>query len=412
MSVVYLTDVEGRWEKLSTFVEGNPDVSFDAAGRLSVREGAVFVFGGDAIDRGPAGRRVVATLLDAKRRQPERVVLLAGNRDINKMRLARELRGIPHAKVPPNVRSAPRPELLKWIFEKTMGASAAFENRRVELAAEGRDASDEAVVESYLEDLRPTGPLSEYLASCQLAYRSGATLFVHGAVTEENLGRVPDGGGPTDELAAWIERLNAFYAASVKAFRENDPLAADPGWLPVIAYQAPLPGTRENRTSVVYARPADARGNPALPSPEACARLERAGVHRVVVGHTPSGDCPAVLRGEALELVLADNSYGRVERGSRVTLDDEKLAVDATTELDGGERAPVRFELPRSESKGPLGLRDRDSGRLVKARLASGDYLSFFAFSPGKVEQLAVSSAALAARALVRPDPGDPRGGP
>ena len=68
-TVAYVTDVEGRWDKLASFVEGNPDVALDEADRLQVREGCVFVFGGDAVDRGPAGRRVVRALLDAKKRQ-------------------------------------------------------------------------------------------------------------------------------------------------------------------------------------------------------------------------------------------------------------------------------------------------------------------------------------------------------
>ena len=34
-------------------------------------------FGGDAIDRGPHGRRIVRTLLEVKTRQPGQVVLLA-----------------------------------------------------------------------------------------------------------------------------------------------------------------------------------------------------------------------------------------------------------------------------------------------------------------------------------------------
>src|SRR5205823_23268 len=111
----------------------------------------------------------------------------------------------------------------------------------------------------------PEGPHSEYLAACQLAYRHAGTLFVHGAVTEENLGHVPDGEGPTGDLGVWIDRLNAFHAAGVKAFREEDPLAAEPRWGPLVAYQAPLPGTKENQASVVYARPTDERGNPVLP---------------------------------------------------------------------------------------------------------------------------------------------------
>src|SRR5579862_9771528 len=92
--VAYLTDVEGRWDKIADFCDANPLVSLEE-GRLRVADGAVFVFGGDAIDRGPQARRVVRLLTEAKGAAPDRVVLLAGNRDINKMRLALELDGHP-----------------------------------------------------------------------------------------------------------------------------------------------------------------------------------------------------------------------------------------------------------------------------------------------------------------------------
>lgn len=397
--VAYLTDVEGRWEKVASFCDGNPDVSLDASERLHVREGAVFVFGGDAVDRGPAGRKVVRTLLEARLRQPDRVVLLAGNRDLNKMRLARELRGLPSAKLPPEVQRGSRVEILRGTFEKTMGASKAFENRRAELVSEGRPAGDEDVVESYIEELAPDGAHARFLAECRLAHREGGTLFVHGAVGDQSLGHVPDGAGPTANVSEWLGRLDAFLAREVRAFRENDPLARDPGWLGIVAYQAPLAGTQGNPTSVVYGRPTDELGNPRLPPRATRERLLAAGIHRLVVGHTPSGDCPAIVRGGDFELVLADNSYGRVELGSRVFLEDGGLRVEGQTVLDGGEECAVAFDL-RRDAPGPVGLRDGETGRLVKGRLARGDFLSFFSFGRGRVEQLAVSEEALAGRPL------------
>src|SRR5687767_411821 len=109
--VAYLTDVEGKWPKLESFARQNPALRLDGD-TIRVADGASFVFGGDAVDRGPAGRRIVRTLLEAKRRQPDQVILLAGNRDINKLRLARELSGHP----PEGAPSGPRSALLRWIF--------------------------------------------------------------------------------------------------------------------------------------------------------------------------------------------------------------------------------------------------------------------------------------------------------
>jgi len=48
--IAYLTDVEGRWDKVESFVDQNPHVSLKD-GALRLADGVTFVFGGDAIDR-------------------------------------------------------------------------------------------------------------------------------------------------------------------------------------------------------------------------------------------------------------------------------------------------------------------------------------------------------------------------
>jgi len=401
--VAYLTDVEGLWHKLEDFARENPVVSLEGE-RLVVAPGATFVFGGDAIDRGPWSQRVVSTLLDAKRRYGDRVVLLAGNRDINKLRLARELAGSPPARAPREIVDAGRVALLRWVFENTMGAKRAFEMRRAELAHDGAHVTDEDVVESFVADVAPDGSLSRYLDVCQLAYRHDQTLFVHGAVTGASLGAVPGVACPIDDVGEWISELNGFYRAQLEAFLERR-MAPDgePGWASLVAYQAPVSGTRLNQASVVYGRPADPQGNPVLPPREVIERLQRAGIGRVVVGHTPSGDSPSVLCDDGFQLVIADNSYGRVERGTQLHLDGEGMRVVGSTVLDDeGERA-VRFQLGGLDARGPIGLRDAMSGRLVKGRLDSGDYLSFRFLTGFAVEQRALSEEACARLSLVVP---------
>lgn len=399
-SIAYLTDVEGLWRKLAHFCQDNPLVSLEDGERLVVAPGATFVFGGDAIDRGPDGRRVVRTLLEARHRQPSQVVLLAGNRDINKLRLVRELRGHPLARTPPEVRSAPRPVLLRWIFENTMGARGAFEFRRAELARSGASVSDEDVVDSFLEDLGPGGALREYLFACQLTHRIGNTLFLHGGLHEDSLGVVPS-MGRLDSVVAWGETLNQWYRAQLQAFAEErfGP-EGRPAWEPLIAYQAPTPGQRVNTASVVYGRMADERNHPTLPSTELLRTLTRAGVHRLVVGHTPGGDCPSLLVDEDFELILADNSYGRVEGASRVFIGEDSVRLEGEVKLDDGRLEPFRFEHALGDASGPLGKQLVDTGQLVKGPLLSGEWLLFRALPEFRIEQLAVAPGALVGRAL------------
>lgn len=403
--VAYLTDVEGHWEKLADFARENPLVQL-AGDTLSLSDGAVFVFGGDAIDRGSASRRVVRALLAAKRRYGGRVVLLGGNRDINKLRLTRELGGFPPPRAPRVVVEAGPTALLRWLFDHTMGARSAFAMRRIELEAGGTESSDEAVTASFLADLGPDGDLTAYVSECQLAYRHAETLFLHGAVTEESFGVVPGVSRRLSTVDDWVGGLNAFFRAQMQAYGEGriEP-DGTPGWEALVAYQAPVPGTRMNQASVVYGRLSDAHLNPQLPPRRLVETLRRDGVERVVVGHTPSGDSPSVLTDEGFQLVFADNSYGRVERGSRVFVEGPSLRVDGEVVLDGGTESRVSCSLTGFASTGPVGLRDAVTGRLVKGYLSTGELLLFRFLGGYALEQRAFSPEQVAAMDLRVPRP-------
>lgn len=368
--VIHISDVEGSWARLASFVDRAPGVYFDTLGRLVVDEDTVFVFGGDAVDRGPWSRRVVRTLLEARMRQPDQVVLLGGNRDINKIRVPREVNGMLPRRAPDEVRALSKPDLLRWIFNHTMGAQGAFEFRRDELRAEGLEHGDDAVVHSFVVDLLPgDGEHFRFLQHAQLAFRCGPTLFVHGGIANEALGHVP-GHDRYDDLDSWIAALNGFYAQQIGLYAA-DPLCAeaDPPWLPIVLYQAPRKGLGRNPESVVYGRfGSDPWNNPRLPSATALRWLKQHGVTRVVVGHTPCGDIPAVLRSdEGVEIVIADNSRGRLDIGTVVSVDfhDDVLGIDTRTRLDDDRELDVRFSLPRTAPT-QVGQVTAD-GRLIKA---------------------------------------------
>ena len=386
--IAYLTDVEGRWDKLVSFTSGNPQVSL-VDGELLLADGVTFVFGGDAIDRGPHARRFVSVLLAARRRYGDRVILLAGNRDINKVRLVTELGGKPHHRAPV---TTTRAELLRWTLANTMGAAKAFGFRADELREAGAASDDDAVVESFLADLGPGGELRSYLNESRLGFRLGSTLFVHGGITAENFLLAPR-STPAHDVDEWLANLERFRQEELATFGSGTRPDA------LIQYQAQGPD-KLNQGSVVYARPTDEQGNPQLPPRAIVEQLLSNGVRRLVVGHTPSGDCPAVLRDGEFELVLADNSYGRLERGSQLAMTDTTTHVSAATQLDGGAIAHVQFTSER-EQPPPLGLRVENTGQSVKARLESGEFLLFRGLAEYRVEQVAVSGETLGRERLV-----------
>jgi hypothetical protein len=270
-----------------------------------------------------------------------------------------------------------------------MGAKEAFEHRRTEIGG----VDDDAVAESYLADVSVGGPLTEYLGLCQLAFRSGPTLFVHGGLGEESLGAVPGAAAKARDLDAWAAALNGWYKGQIAAFvagaQEAD---GTPAWQPLIEYQTTLPGHRYNPRSVVYGRLADEHNDPRLPPKEVLDGLRAAGVRRLVIGHTPSGDTPSILRDPArgFELIDADNSYGRVTSGSRVLLDDEAVEVAGRAVLDDGRPIEVAFTLALDDAGTPIGLRARPGGHLIKAPLSGGEVLGFRYLPAYTLEQRAI----------------------
>lgn len=201
---------------------------------------SLLVFGGDLWDKGGHDLYVARQLLDLRRRHPERVLWVLGNRDLNKLRIGQELgapppraagaagageRGAVAVPAHPGLlwfrgsgrvgdpdggaRTLPSMEpgeRLRWILGRTMGSPQAMEHRRQELAwerrgcredqleagarnATGRDdpeeeggISDLDVVRSYQESCHPDGEMGQFLAGGLLAARVGPLLFVHGSL--------------------------------------------------------------------------------------------------------------------------------------------------------------------------------------------------------------------------------------
>lgn len=184
LKVGFVTDIEGNLDFWRRYVEQSEVLYLDREapiedglwGReppLRLREGCVFVHGGDSFDKGPGDVVVASELVKLKRRYPDRVFLILGNRDLNKLRMsselapslvnARPLRQVPGPYwvpeqrrgniydwiktrfLPPEALPADLDEYLeqfntpmnhlKFMLEQTMGAPHSFEFRRRYLQA-------------------------------------------------------------------------------------------------------------------------------------------------------------------------------------------------------------------------------------------------------------------------------------
>ena len=86
-----MTDVEGHWEYFQKQVDKSPVLTWADDGTLTLADNGYVVHGGDAVDKGPGDIRVLRAMINLKERYPDRVVLILGNRDVNKLRIVSEL---------------------------------------------------------------------------------------------------------------------------------------------------------------------------------------------------------------------------------------------------------------------------------------------------------------------------------
>jgi hypothetical protein len=123
----YVTDVEGNLIYFLSFVEKcqvlTSSIKIDN-GHIQqltlslIGDDSYFVYGGDACDKGNGDIRLIRALVDLKHQYPDRVFLLVGNRDLNKLRLTAELS---HQDMSRDIDDIPPPVcilflLLPWSF--------------------------------------------------------------------------------------------------------------------------------------------------------------------------------------------------------------------------------------------------------------------------------------------------------
>ncbi|CAE8722866.1 unnamed protein product [Polarella glacialis] len=399
----YVTDIEGdavwwrRYVELSEVLHLHPD---DGIVRLA--DGAHFVFGGDAVDHKPGSLRVLQDLLDLKRRYPERVHLLLGNRDICKLRLWVEL-GELHGEQAP-LRSHPgvywhrasRPcqvlsdaELsasdsaaaavrLHWILKHTMGASQAFESRRAELSGScgEQQVGDDEVVRSFRDSVMPGGAMFEYLRCGKLAVRLGSTLFLHAGLPRQGStwrpGWVPgweDPAAPDREglpLTLWIEALEDLRAAALAECEAAHTAGrcVSRAWSTEGGYCHEQPGSAllqygmrdmpsgERQPSVIYnGWLSEDLYQPMQPDDATLVWLREGGVRHVVTGHLPHGDAPLFLPlAEDIFAVSADTSFAGSVQWPSVPLASEAPVVSG----EGPTRGQSVCEVLVDELSGAL----------------------------------------------------------
>jgi len=425
----YVTDVEGNTDYFLRYV--------DQSNVLTVQEemstaqtlildllgtNTYFVYGGDAVDKGPGDIRLVRALVDLKKRYPERVYLLVGNRDLNKLRLTaeladddmqREISSIPPPHWDPTAPTLEqylkqkqlqeqqemnatkslehlntRVNRLKYLLDHTLGCPNTFRFRREELSVllgvNKSTITDEQVLESFLYEVEdPNGSLRQYMECANVAVVIGNTLFCHGAVDcntmkyiprddtkFENPISKPPAGEIVENLRAWVRALNKYLERGLEDYRSRPYWNADRSsrggdtlmalqnrpavWGRSIVSNSYGDGgciTSDHATQIRTdpERIAQEIDNPLVFEKVSSDPLDTSvadwllqnEIQRVVVGHKPTGDCPAVLSAtyHGVEIVSADTSF------SDTRADDNRGAAIGIVEVFGESSTDNQLEL-------------------------------------------------------------------
>lgn len=318
------------------------------------------------------------------------MTLLLGNRDLNKMRISselhksqlellsevpgpywipegkrfspemflRELVAKQQAKTEEEVLPADLHEAntlvnrVKWMLKDTMGSDGELARRQKELQLlrGGAHVTEEAAADNFIKSVEAGGFMRDYIELGELAKVIDDTLYVHGGVAggpwkdsaeRDCVGFVPGlkkrvAGG--NDVLKWLEKLNEWKEEQVKDW------IARPFWdSPTDNKPAGLTGARGGHSlmhyvvpgcepSVVMGRHVDIRGMPYAMDLKLTKKLNKAGIARIVVGHTPHGNCPTVIKSHhSLTVVMADTSFSDMS-----VRDNRGCAVSEVRVIRGG----------------------------------------------------------------------------
>ena len=366
----YLTDVEGNLDFFEKYVRISKVIEWVDSKKNRLRfkqKDSMFVFGGDCQDRGIGDIRFVNLLLNFKSEYPDRVEFIIGNRDANKIRIYSEMSEkidtsdinakskylAKYDNFPYWVNKGERITLrkylednnykinavsrLKYILDYTMGSNGCFDKRRKELSIilnkDPDSISDNDIITSFLNSVSPNpnnikntndNYMLKYLKNGKIAYIFGEHIFVHGAVNKNNIGYIPNNKYIVDDVDKWVSGLNKWFQKDLKEYIANPEyggISKKRKGYKIIDYAVPS----DNKT-VVYSDNLK-NGNGQYINAKVIKYLNKGGIHSIISGHRPHGDCPLVLRSKKLTAVSADTSYSKKGHRSKWGIDNRGNAV-------------------------------------------------------------------------------------
>ncbi len=426
--VTYLTDLEGSRTRLKSFFQQSEAFQKGKDGRYHLRDGAVFVFGGDAFDRFVGDLEVAEELVRLKTEAPDRVFFILGNRDINKLRFWPETS--PEALKRPPLWFAltkegiwkpdsvhTKTERIKFILDNTMGAPQAFELRRQELADRAATThskiTDDAVAQSFLDTTKPGGIVHKLLRLGQLALRIENTLIIHGGLTPQNVRKNPDGSGAILKMDEMIRTKNAWLQSEIdkwdKNFEKWDGVGPRPAE-DLLDYPMPAIGRNSKPESLVTGRNVDANNNPHLPTPEMIEWSLANDSQRLLLGHTPSGHFPETIQTQdgRYQVGIGDNSYASEDIASVINLRRSSptsrfdiMEMRGFSEVDPARKYFVSARLKLGQPS-PIGMLTPEGDMILGHPDSNPDQFITYRMDPGYKSVQKILSAAEVSKLALR----------
>ena len=425
-SVGVLGDIEGNFKRFQDFIDNSETLYINNSGQVDLFPGKSFVFLGDAIDRGDGSIRFIEAMNSLKAKYPDRVKIILGNRDLNKLKiyhflsslekgiflpseiyiyeyLLQDLHGISDSTKPSHEniikilteKSKPY-ERLKSIL-KGFNAKSAFDYHKQELKLlnKQKQVSNSYVYDDYMKSLEPNGRLKRFINNGELITSIDGNLFTHGAITELNHGIVPGLKKRISNTKEWIESLNKWFKDSVSEWERNPS-----NTLLLDNYHKPNLISMKNDKSVVYGRYSDNDGNPRGLTKKFISKLKESGFYRVFVGHTPTGDFPTLIKQKGFELILTDSSHANFNSASKILVNGKSLKVNTydslnnqniyfDTEIDNTSKVFGRKNIKNKRVVG----RVKETGRFLLSHIngLKRNYITYYS----EVEQESLSNSKL-----------------
>lgn len=394
-----LGDIEGNYSRFSDFIKNGDTFFYNSRGELDLLPGRDFVFMGDAIDHGPGAIRFTKAITELKEKYPRRVNIILGNRDLNKMKIYHVLKSLDAGIYIPSekyvydfllhdihgvslehklgqseiislLQKKARPhQRLKSIL-KGFGAPGGFEFHRDELKIlnpKMKTISSSLVYKDYMTALAPGGRMRKLLSFGDLVAIIDGNLFTHGAITQNNHGLVPGHSRNYTNTREWVVKLNKWLHNSIDDWKRDSRFG-----LSLDKYQKPNTKTMRNIHSVVYGRYSDASGNPKTPKSKFLNKLKKAGIYRIFVGHTPTGDYPILLRHKDFEIVLTDSSHARFNSASSIIVDGKSLSVST---YDPVNKHTILIDSNIHDNNRVVGMHTKTGLRVIGEIQETGEYL-------------------------------------